>query len=81
MCTQMIILGFPGSSVVKNLPAVQEIWIQYLGREDPLQEEMAPRSGNLAWEMLWTEEPGKLHTVLLLLLLSRFSHVQLCVNP
>ena len=59
----MIILGFPGSSVVKNLPAVQEIWIQYLGREDPLDEEMATHSSNLAWEILWTEEPGKLCTV------------------
>ena len=59
----MIILGFPGSSVVKNLPAVQEIWIQYLGRDDPLDKEMATHSSNLAWEILWTEEPGKLRTV------------------
>ena len=63
MFIQMIILGFPGSSVVKNLPAVQEIWIQYLGREDPLDEEMATHSSNLAWEIRWTEEPGKLRTV------------------
>ena len=62
MCTQMVILGFPGSSVVKNPPAVQEIWVQYLDREDPLAEEMATHSSNPAWEILWTEEPGKLHT-------------------
>ena len=54
MCTQMVILGFPGSSVVKNPPAVQEIWVQYLDREDPLAEEMATHSSKPAWEILWT---------------------------
>ena len=34
--------GFPGGSVVKNPPAKQETWLQYLGREDPLEKEMAP---------------------------------------
>ena len=37
-----ICLDFQGGSVVKNLPAKQESWFQYLGREDPLEKEMAP---------------------------------------
>jgi len=40
--------GFPGNSVVKNLPSVQEMRVQSLGREDPLEEEMATRSSILA---------------------------------
>ena len=40
-------MGFPGGSAVKNPPAVQEIWIQSLGQEDPLEEEMAAYSSIL----------------------------------
>ena len=40
--------GFPGGSVVKNLPAMQETWVQSLGREDPLEKEMATHSSILA---------------------------------
>ena len=36
--------GFPGGSAVKNLPAKQEMWVQFLGREDPLEKEMATHS-------------------------------------
>ena len=43
---------------VKNLPAVQETQVQSQGREDPLEKEMATHSSILAWEILWTEEPG-----------------------
>ena len=43
--------------MVKNLPAVQEIWVQSLGREDPLEKEMATHSNILAWGIPWTEEP------------------------
>ena len=43
------IRAFPGSSVVKNLPAVQETWVQSLGQEDPLEEGMATQSIILAW--------------------------------
>ena len=43
-------MGFPGGSVVKNLPAMQETWVRSLGREDPLEKEMATRSSILAWE-------------------------------
>ena len=48
---------------IKSLPAVQEIqetWIQSLGREDPLEEEMATHSSILARKIPWTEEPGGL---------------------
>ena len=41
--------GFPGGSAVKNLPAVQETSVQFLGWEDPLEEGMATHSGTLAW--------------------------------
>ena len=44
---------------VKNLPAMQEIQIQFLGWKDPLEEEMATHSSILAWKIPWTEEPGQ----------------------
>ena len=47
-----------GSPVVKNLPAVQETWVQFLCWEDPLEEGMATHSSILAWGIPWTEEPG-----------------------
>ena len=49
------------AQLVKNLPAVQEPWIQSLGWEDPLEKEMATHSSILAWKISWTEEPGGLH--------------------
>ena len=49
---------FPSCSVVKNLPAVQEMWVQSLGWDDPLEEGMASHSTVLAWRIPWTEEPG-----------------------
>ena len=49
-------LGFPGGSVVKNLPAIQERQVQFLGWEDPLEKKMATHSSVLAWEISWTEE-------------------------
>ena len=61
--------GFPGGSTVKNLPAMQEMWemqFQSLGQEDPLKEEIATRSSNLAWEIPWTEGPGELQSIGLL---------------
>ena len=39
---------------------MQEMWIRYLGREDPLEEGMATHSSILAWRVAWTEEPGGL---------------------
>ena len=44
----------------KNLPAMQETWVQFLGREDPLEKKMAIHSSILAWKIPWTEEPGRL---------------------
>ena len=52
--------------MVKNPPALQGIMgthAQSLGREDPLEEEMAAHSSILAWEILWTEEPGGLQSM------------------
>ena len=46
-----ILVGFHGSSVVKNLPAKQETWIGSLGQEDPLEKEMATHSSILAWRI------------------------------
>ena len=48
--------GFPGGSVVKNLPAKQKMWVRSLGQEDPLEKEMATHSKILAWAIPWTEE-------------------------
>ena len=57
------ICGFPGGSVVKNLHALQETWVQSLGKKDPLEEEMATHSSILAWQIPWTEEPGGLQSM------------------
>ena len=46
--------------MVKNLPAVQGTWVRSLGQENPLEKGMATHSRILAWEILWTEEPGSL---------------------
>ena len=46
--------------MVKNLPAIQETWVQSLGLEDPLEKGMAAHSSIPAWRILWTEEPGGL---------------------
>ena len=48
------------SQLVTNLPAMQEIWVQFLGQEGPLEEGMATHSSVLAWRIPWTEEPGRL---------------------
>ena len=48
---------------VKNLPAVQETQVQSLGREDPLEKEMATHSSILAWRIPRTEDPGRLQSM------------------
>ena len=58
-----ISMGFPGDSVAKNPHAVQEMWVWSLGREHPLEKEMATHSSILAWETLWTEEPGRVQSM------------------
>ena len=47
-------MGFPGGSVIKNPPAMQEKPVQSLGQEDPLKKEMATHSSVLAWRIPWT---------------------------
>ena len=59
-------MGFPGCSVIKNLPAVQEpqeMQIRSLSQEDPLEEVMATHSSILAWRVPRTEEPGRLWSI------------------
>ena len=55
--------GFPGSSVSKESPPMQETRVQSLGLEDPLEKEMATHSSILAWKIARTEEPGGLQHV------------------
>ena len=51
------------AQTVKNLPAMQKIWIQSLGLEESLDKEMAPYSCILAWRIPWMEEPGGLQSM------------------
>ena len=48
------------AQLVKNLLAMQETWVRFLGLEDPLEEEMVTHFSILAWRIPWTEEPGRL---------------------
>ena len=48
--------------MVKNLPAIQDIWVWSLGQEDPLEKGMATHFSTPAWRIPWTEEPGGLST-------------------
>ena len=52
-----------GAQTVKNLPAVQETQFPYLGWEDSLEKEMVTHSSILAWRIPWTEESGKLQSM------------------
>ena len=51
------------SQIVKNLPAMQETGVQSLHWEDPLRKEMVTHSSIIAWEIPWTEEPGRLQSM------------------
>ena len=51
------------AQLVKNLPAMQETWVRFLGQENPLEKEMAIHSSILAWKIPWTEEPGGLQSM------------------
>ena len=51
------------AQTVKRLPAMQETQVQFLGREDPLEKEMAIYSRTLAWKIPWTEEPDRLESM------------------
>ena len=56
----IIILTSQVAPTVKNLPAMQETRVGSLGREDPLEKEMATHSSIFAWRIPWAEEPGGL---------------------
>ena len=51
------------AQMVKNLPEIQETWVQSLGQKDPLEKEMATHSSILSWRIPWTEEPGELQSM------------------
>ena len=53
-------IAFLVAQTVKNLPEMQETWVQSLGQEDPLEKGMATHSSIPAWRITWTEEPGGL---------------------
>ena len=48
---------------VKRLPTMWETWVQSLGREDPLEKEMATHSSTVAWKTPWTEKPDMLQSM------------------
>ena len=61
-----VLVGFLDCSVVKNLPAMQEVqetWVWSLGQEDILKEEMVIYSSSLAWKIPWAKEPGGLQSI------------------
>ena len=55
--------NFPVAQTVKNPPEVQETWVRSLGREDPLEEDVATHASILAWRVPGTEEPGELQSM------------------
>ena len=67
MLSRLVIAFFPRVVLVvkNNLPIqeMQDTWVQSLGREDPLEKEMAAHSSIPAWRILWTEEPGGLQSL------------------
>ena len=56
-------MGFRDGSAVKNLPAVQDLRVQSLGQEEPLEKGMAIHSSILIWEIPRTEKPGGLQSM------------------
>ena len=57
------IWAFLVAQTVKNLPAIQETWVQSLGQADPLEKGKAIHSSILVWRIPWTEEPGGLQSM------------------
>ena len=60
--SNLVKLDFPGGSEVKASASKQETRVRSLGREDPLENEMATHSSILAWRIPWTEELGRLQS-------------------
>ena len=56
-------MGIPGGSHVKNLSAMQETRVRFLGREDLWEKGIATDSSTLAWRIPWTEEPGRVQSM------------------
>ena len=59
----MLAVGFLVAQTVKCLPAMLETQVRFLGREDPLEKEMAIHCSTLAWKIPWTEEPNRLQSM------------------
>ena len=59
----MVVRASLVAQTVKRLPAMWETRVRFLGREDPLDKEMAIHSSTLAWKIPWTEEPGGLQSL------------------
>ena len=62
----MLLMIAPTSLVaqtVKRLSIMRETWVRSLGREDPLEKEMAIHSSTIAWKIPWTDEPDKLQSM------------------
>ena len=51
------------AQMVKRLSTMRETWVRSLGREDPLEKEMAIYSSTIAWKIPWTEEPGRVQSM------------------
>ena len=51
------------AQTVKRVSAMRETWVRFLGREDPLEKEMATHSSTLAWKIPWVKEPGRLQSM------------------
>ena len=52
--------------MIENLPAkrdIEEMWVRFLGQENPLEKDMATHSSIVAWRITWTEEPGRLQSM------------------
>ena len=59
----LLYVAFLVAQTVKHLPAMWEAWVQPLGWEVLLEEEMATHSSTFDWKILWTEEPGRLQSM------------------
>ena len=57
------LVQFPSLSEPQAFHLSNETWVQFLGREDPLEKEMATHYSTLAWKITWTEEPGRLQSM------------------
>ena len=63
MINLLILVGHSLFLPLKYLPGLRETQVRLLGREDPLEKEMATHSSTLAWRIPWREEPGRLQSM------------------